>query len=198
MLALANVPAPARQSCSACPAVSPSIHVVRDLPCPLRVCVYMCSYKGERPGIDLCVYVYVCMTANSVRHLVAHHTYRWFIHSAAQGRRGLQGDCSEDPLGSLPVPRRPGQCVVTVREDFLEANPGPDSLVWLSGLYVYTLGLVDKNQGTVLASHTDLFLTDMTLVAQGHKARGVEVQENQTIFMAGARSASVRRCVWCS
>lgn len=129
---------------------------------------------------------------------VAARPYRRCVYSAAHGRRGgLQGDCSEDPLGSLPVPRRPGQCLVTVREDFLEANPGPDSLVWLSGLYVYTLGLIDKNQGTVLASHTDLFLTDMTLVAQGHKARGIEVQENQTVFMAGAHSSSVCGSVWC-
>ena len=100
----------------------------------------------------------------------------------------MQGNCSSEVEGTLQPPLGPNQCLVLLTEDFLEADLDEDSHVWVSGLYIkYDVGLAEeKNHTTVLKSaHSNLYLTDLTLVAEGSKARAVDVKENQTVFVAG-------------
>eukprot|EP00892_Ulva_mutabilis_P012442 jgi/Ulvmu1/9570/UM053_0060.1 len=74
------------------------------------------------------------------------------------------------------------QCLIIVREDFLEL-PLENSQVWLSNLYI-TLPGVEKNHSTLIGVHGgDMYLTDMAFVADGDKARAIDVKENRRVYV---------------
>ena len=101
--------------------------------------------------------------------------------------RCVQGNCpnvtemSEEPL-------TPNQCLVLLTRDFLEVDLDEDSHVWVSGLYLkYDVGPdSDTSHTAVLSSaRSNLYLTDLTISAEGYTAGAVDVHENQTVFVAG-------------
>lgn len=100
----------------------------------------------------------------------------------------LQGNCSSPPEGltlQLDPPPKAGQCVVTVREDFLEMSVQM-SVLWISNLYIRLPG-VEKNHSTLIGIEaSDVYLTDMTFAGDGVKARAVDVQEDRRVFIARA------------
>lgn len=62
--------------------------------------------------------------------------------------------------------------------------PLQNSQVWISNLYVRLAG-VDKSHSTLIAVLAgDVYLTDMTFVADGDKARAVDVKKDSRIFIA--------------
>ena len=72
-----------------------------------------------------------------------------------------------------------------MREDFLEV-PTRNSQVWISNLYV-TLPGVQKNHTTLIGVHGgDVYLTNMTFVADGNKARAIDVGESRRIYVGRA------------
>lgn len=109
----------------------------------------------------------------------------------------MQGNCSGAPQFDLPpldppLAQERRQCLIYVREDFLE-TPLQDSHLWLSNLYV-TMPGVEKNHSTLIGAHGgDVYMTDMTFVADGDKARAVDVKEGRRVYIAGALTTS-RRC----
>ena len=100
----------------------------------------------------------------------------------------MQGNCSGPPPDlDLDPPRNEinRQCVIKVREDFLEL-PLHGSVVWISSLYV-TLSGLETNHSTLVSVHgSDLYMTDMTFVANGHKARAIDVKENHRVYVGRA------------
>lgn len=100
---------------------------------------------------------------------------------------GLAGGERTLPLAPpVDVARR--QCVVAVREDFLETTLS-NTVLWLSNLYI-TLPGVEKNHTTLVSVRegADAYLTGMTFVADGEKARVIDVNEDSRLFVAGARA----------
>ena len=100
---------------------------------------------------------------------------------------GLQGNCSgpAPTSNTLYPPLASGQCLITVREDFLEV-PTQNSQAWISNLYV-TLPGVQKNHTTLIGVHGgDLYMTNMTFVADGDKARAVDGGEGTRIYVGRA------------
>lgn len=88
------------------------------------------------------------------------------------------------PLDARFFPK-PGQCVITVREDFLESSLA-NSTLWVSNLYV-TIIAADKNHSTLMAAHGgDMYLTDMTFHGDGQNARAIDIAENRRVFVSGA------------
>ena len=104
----------------------------------------------------------------------------------------MQGNCSRPPPDlDLDPPRNSAnrQCVITVREDFLEL-PLQNTQAWISNLYV-TLTDVVRNDSTLVGVHGgDLYMTDMTFVADGHMARAIEVKENRRVYIGRMLSES--------
>ena len=76
---------------------------------------------------------------------------------------------------------------MTVREDFLEVPADHENLrLWISNLYV-TVPRAEKNHTTLIGVHGgDVYLTDMTFVADGEKARAVDVKENSRVYVGRA------------
>ena len=82
-----------------------------------------------------------------------------------------------------PVNADSGQCVITVHEDFLELHI-QQSQLWIGNLYVATPGLGSKNHTTLIGVHGgDLYMTDMTFIADGDKARAMDVNENSRVYV---------------
>lgn len=103
-------------------------------------------------------------------------------------RGGVQGNCS-GPVPSRafdPVPKF-RQCVLTVREDFLEATL-IGSRLWLSNLYVTLPAVPAKRNHSALVAvlGPDLYLTDMAFVADGEHARALDVGGDRRVFISRA------------
>ena len=100
----------------------------------------------------------------------------------------MQGNCSGPPPEldlTPPLDERNGQCVVQVREDFLE-QPLLGTTLWISNLYI-TLPGVEKNHSTLIGVHGgDLYMTGMTFVGDGDKARAIDVKENRRVYVGRA------------
>ena len=98
----------------------------------------------------------------------------------------MQGNCSGPPPflnPDPPVNADSGQCVITVHEDFLELHI-QQSQLWIGNLYVATPGLGSKNHTTLIGVHGgDLYMTDMTFIADGDKARAIDVNENSRVYV---------------
>lgn len=104
----------------------------------------------------------------------------------------VQGNCSHPPAQAdkpriLDPPRKHGQCVITVREDFLEA-PLEGSSLWLAGLYLTLPPVrVDRNHSTLInVVGADVYLTEMTFVADGQRSRAIDVGGDRRVYIAGA------------
>jgi hypothetical protein len=87
----------------------------------------------------------------------------------------VQGNCTP-PSFSLDPPRSTTtQCVITIREDFLEIVP-ENGQVWVSDLYVKLLG-VEKEHSTLVGAHGgEVYLTNMVFVGDRDKARAIDVK----------------------
>lgn len=96
----------------------------------------------------------------------------------------MQGNCTAQPTGALDPPRKSNtQCVLTVREDFLEAVIDGTHL-WISDLYVKLPGL-EKGHSTLIGVHGgDVYLTDMTFVGDRDKARAIDVLSARNVYVA--------------
>lgn len=111
----------------------------------------------------------------------------------------MQGHCSGPPdFGlNLDPPRDEAnlQCVIIVREDFLEL-PLRDSAAWISNLYI-TLPGVEKNHTTLIGVYGgDLYMTAMTFVGDGDKARAIDVKESGRVYVGRAsRRALSNTCI---
>jgi hypothetical protein len=105
----------------------------------------------------------------------------------------MQGHCPEDPPRKLDPPRQSRtQCVLTVREDFLEA-PTKHSEVWISGLYVVLAGVPKEHSGLLGVHGADVYVTDVAFVGDRLKARAIDVHENCRLYVAGALTAAAAR-----
>lgn len=95
-----------------------------------------------------------------------------------------QGNCTAPPTDTVDPPRITNtQCVISVREDFLEV-PSEGALLWLSDLYVKLLG-VEKEHSTLIGVHSgDVYLTNMTFVGDGHKARAIDVKATRKLYVS--------------
>ena len=99
-------------------------------------------------------------------------------------------------------PLEPNQCLVLLTRDFLEVDLDEDSHVWVSGLYLqYDVGLNSNISHTAVLSsaRSNLYLTDLTLSAEGYTAGAVDVHENQTVFVAGLYPCylGLNQCLLC-
>lgn len=110
----------------------------------------------------------------------------------------VQGNCSKpvDPERELdPVPKF-RQCVLTVREDFLEATL-IGSRLWLSNLYV-TLPATPgpRNHSALIATlGPDIYMTDMAFVADGRNARALDVGGDRRVFISRVNPPARLSCV---
>ena len=98
----------------------------------------------------------------------------------------MQGNCTEAPAGlHLDPAPQPGQCVITLRQDFLDVALS-DSEVWLSGLYLHLRGLTRVQSAVVTARGRGLYLTNMTFAGDNLLQRGLHVMERSNVFIIGA------------
>eukprot|EP00892_Ulva_mutabilis_P003621 jgi/Ulvmu1/1630/UM113_0007.1 len=106
--------------------------------------------------------------------------------------RTIRGNCTDDPyhngLALHPEQRRQwNQCLVKVSGDFLEfAGSDPDSVLWLSFLYVLHSGTTGRGKSTLVGLHEGtMYLTDMTFVhgGTGGRVRAIDVHEQQSIYI---------------
>lgn len=104
----------------------------------------------------------------------------------------MQGDCTSQPTETLEPPRRSStQCVLVVREDFLEATLQGKHL-WLSDLYLKLPGVVKGHSTLIGVSGGDVYVTDMSFVGDGVKARAIAVDGTRNLYVA---SAPLVRCL---
>ena len=102
--------------------------------------------------------------------------------------RAVQGNCTnlKAPGGlDLDPPPGPGQCVITLRQDFLHVAL-PDSEVWLSGLYLRLRGLPRNPSAAVNMRGRGLYMTNMTFAGDKQLQRGLLVMERSRVFISGA------------
>ena len=118
--------------------------------------------------------------------------------------RCVQGNCPNltEMSEELVRPLGPNQCLVLLTRDFLEVDLDEDSHVWVSGLYLqYDVGLNSNISHTAVLSsaRSNLYLTDLTLSAEGYTAGAVDVHENQTVFVAGLYPCylGLNQCLLC-
>ena len=100
----------------------------------------------------------------------------------------MQGNCSGPPPElnlTPPLDERNGQCVVQVREDFLEQHL-QHSVLFIANLYITVPG-VEKNHTTLIGVHGgDIYMTGMTFVGDGDRARAIDVKENRRVYVGRA------------
>lgn len=84
----------------------------------------------------------------------------------------LQGNCLEpSPLAHPRYPWKSGQCVLTVREDFLQLETALPNF-WVDQLYVRVVGNATGGHGaaTLFGSHSgNLYMTRSTMVRSEHR-----------------------------
>eukprot|EP00892_Ulva_mutabilis_P003618 jgi/Ulvmu1/1628/UM113_0005.1 len=107
----------------------------------------------------------------------------------------IRGNCSHAPPEAMAPPsgapaRGAGQCMVVVREDWLEA-PLEGSRLWLSNLYVTLPAapappvLPDRNHSTMVSvPGADVYLTGMTFAGDGGEARALDVSGGRRAFLS--------------
>ena len=106
----------------------------------------------------------------------------------------MQGYCTGPPPSELALHSPPNsdlsfghdQCVVVVREDFIRVEDSRVSTVWISSLYISLVG-AENTQTTLVAVHGgDVYLTNMTFVAEGGKASAIDVKDNMAVYISRA------------
>jgi hypothetical protein len=103
----------------------------------------------------------------------------------------VYGNCSglPDPTGaSTPKgpARRDSQCVLTVREDFLEIGGGNHMEVLVSDLYIQLADAEKEGEGTLISVKAgNTYLANVSFVGNRDGCRGLDVQNNTNILVAG-------------
>jgi hypothetical protein len=112
---------------------------------------------------------------------------------AARTEVTVQGNCSQEPGPGVllgPPRRTDRQCVITVREDFLEFNAAR-SHGFVSDLYVQLPGYEAKEHSTLVGiKKGNLYLANMTFVGDGVRARAVDAHEKTSVYMTGAHAST--------
>ena len=100
----------------------------------------------------------------------------------------MQGNCTE-PLApellALYPPPQPGQCVITLRQDFLDVAL-QDSQIWLSSMYLHLPGLPRNPSAVVTVGGRVVYMTNMTFAGDKQLQRGLLVMERSRVFISGA------------
>jgi hypothetical protein len=112
-------------------------------------------------------------------------SYSTSIHMAT-----VQGNCQAPPADASDPPPTPGQCVISIAEDFLELSAITGHL-WLDNLYIWLPPEANTpryDSGTLVGSHGgNLFLTRVTLVGNGYECRAIDVSAGR-LYARGAQS----------
>jgi hypothetical protein len=105
-------------------------------------------------------------------------------------RQRLQGNCTkEPPTVAIPPRLTKRQCILDVREDFLEVS-GPTNRLLLADLYIQ-LGSSgsERMRANSLMLHVaegGMYIVNVTLKGDGKASRGVDVGNGALFFAAGA------------
>jgi hypothetical protein len=86
------------------------------------------------------------------------------------------------------VPMTEGQCLITVREDWLEVSAALATL-WISNLYIQlkpTSGPPREASTVIGVQKGDLYLTNVTFEGDGNNCRAIDVVEEQRLYARGA------------
>jgi hypothetical protein len=106
-------------------------------------------------------------------------------------RHEVQGNCSmPSPHADARYPWRMGQCVLTVREDFLQLMVAGRNF-WMHQVYVRIVGNATGGHGeaTLIGlQQGNLYLTDSTFVGTGQSSRVVDVNVGSSLYARGAPS----------
>jgi hypothetical protein len=110
----------------------------------------------------------------------------------------VQGNCTAQFAEQLDPRRKPStQCVITVREDFLEV-PTDLAQVWISDLYVRIRVPPAQRYkfSTLIGVHGgDVYLTDMSFVGDGDKCRAIDVKEKRKLYVSSKQPSPLPLCV---
>jgi hypothetical protein len=102
----------------------------------------------------------------------------------------VQGNCSQpSPLVDARYPWRMGQCVLTVREDFLQLDILARDF-WIHQVYVRIVGNATggHDEATLIGvQQGNLYVTDATFIADGYKSRAIDVNEGNSLYARGAK-----------
>eukprot|EP00892_Ulva_mutabilis_P011325 jgi/Ulvmu1/8565/UM045_0007.1 len=112
----------------------------------------------------------------------------------AQGQytRSIRGNCTAPPPSlQLDPPPKPHQCVITVRQDFLDIALA-DSIVWLSDLYIRLAGLPRTASVLITSRGRALYMTNMTLAGDGHDSQALRIRDRSTAFISGSHFSRFR------
>jgi hypothetical protein len=107
----------------------------------------------------------------------------------------LQGNCTKEPAVA-PVPARitKRQCVLSVREDFLEIS-GHSSRLLLSNVYIQLSesGPDRKRANSLLLRIAEggMYVANVTLKGDGKSSRGVDVADGARFYAAGPSDTPV-------
>jgi hypothetical protein len=112
---------------------------------------------------------------------------RTHIPLHAHVQRRVQGNCSAPFPAGAPVEKLSGtQCLVTVREDFLDASRATAAPLVVTDLHVVATGGPDKASGLlVLAPVGRLYLLNVALSGDGVRVRGLDVPAGGRVFASG-------------
>ena len=99
----------------------------------------------------------------------------------------MQGNCTGPPPERLildpPLDTASRQCLIVVREDFLQVTESIESSpVWISSLYVLLPGVEKNNTNVMYVQGGDLYMTNMTFVGDGH-GRAVQVEDYRRLYI---------------
>jgi hypothetical protein len=111
-------------------------------------------------------------------------------HSTCIHRATVQGNCQAPPADASDPPPTPGQCVISIAEDFLELS-GITGQLWLDNLYIWLPPEANTpryDSGTLVGSHGgNLYLTRVTFVGNGYECRAIDVSAGR-LYARGAHS----------
>jgi hypothetical protein len=82
-----------------------------------------------------------------------------------------------------------GQCVLTVREDFLQLDILARDF-WIHQVYVRIVGNATggHDEATLIGvQQGNLYVTDATFIADGYKSRAIDVNEGNSLYARGAK-----------
>jgi hypothetical protein len=108
----------------------------------------------------------------------------------------IQGNCMDPPPASFPnlvVPRKAGQCIVLVDNEAVVAGEtySTNLHLWLDNLYILSTLLPSRTYFTypdvdVYGEFTRTWMTNVTIVANGHVGPAVRLEASSQTYMQGA------------
>jgi hypothetical protein len=104
----------------------------------------------------------------------------------------VQGHCLTPPAILSDPPPTPGQCVISIAEDFLELSAITGQL-WLDNLYIWLPPESNNalfNSGTMIGSHGgNLYITRVSFVGNGYECRAIDISTGR-LYARGALAIS--------